>query len=97
MVRGWGLLEDKGYDSDVLRQDVRDRGGQPEIPTKSNRKQQYAVSKRIYALRACIECFISQLKNNRRVATRYDQIGISFLGFVLLGCIRLWIRLVHAA
>jgi hypothetical protein len=32
----------------------------------------------------------------RRVATRYDQTGGSFLGFVLLACIRLWIRFVHA-
>lgn len=31
------------------------------------------------------------------LATRYDQTGTSFLGFVLLSCIRLWIRFVHAA
>jgi transposase len=37
------------------------------------------------------------LKNSRRVATRYDHTAGSFLGFVLLACIRLWIRFVHAA
>ncbi|TNV08638.1 IS5 family transposase, partial [Brucella pecoris] len=30
-------------------------------------------------------------------ATRYDHTASSFLGFALLGCIRLWIRFVHAA
>jgi transposase len=58
---------------------------------------QHAVNRRLYALRARIECFIGRLKNCRRIATRYDQTGSSFLGFVLLGCIRLWIRFVHAA
>lgn len=29
--------------------------------------------------------------------TRYDHTASSFLGFALLGCIRLWIRFVHAA
>jgi len=31
------------------------------------------------------------------VATRYDHTATSFLGFALLGCIRIWIRFVHAA
>ena len=91
------LLADKGYDSDAVRQDLLDRGAAPEIPTKTNRKVQHTVNKQLYALRARIECFFSKLKNQRRVATRYDQTSTSFLGFVLLGCIRIWIRFVHAA
>jgi transposase len=90
------MLGDRGYDSDPVRQDLRDRGATPEIPTKRNRKVQYTVNKRIYALRARIECFFNKLKNHRRIATRYDQTSTSFLGFVLLGCIRIWIRFVHA-
>ena len=91
------MLADKGYDSDPVRQDLRDRGAAPEIPTKSNRKVQYTVDNQLYALRARIECFFNKLKNHRRTATRYDQTSTSFLGFVLLGCIRIWIRFVHAA
>jgi transposase len=91
------MLGDKGYDSDRVRQDLLDRGAAPEIPTKRSRKVQYSVDGRLYALRARIECFFNKLKNNRRIATRYDQTSTSFLGFVLLGCIRIWIRFVHAA
>ncbi len=91
------MLADKGYDSDAVRQDLRDRGAAPEIPTKRSRKVQHTVNKRLYALRARIECFFSNLKNQRRVATRYDHTSINFLGFVLLGCIRIWFRFVHAA
>jgi transposase len=91
------MLADKGYDSDAIRHDLRDSGATPEIPTKRNRKVQYSVSKPLYALRSRIECFIGHLKEQRRIATRYDKLATSFLGFVLLGCIRIWIRFVHRA
>ena len=91
------LLADKGYDSDAIRQDLKDRGASPEIPTKSNRKVQYSVQRPLYALRSRIECLIGHIKEQRRIATRYDKTESSFLGFVLLGCIRLWIRFVHRA
>lgn len=91
------LLADRGYDSDAIRQDLRDRGTTPEIPTKRSRKVQHTVDKRLYKLRARIECFFSKLKNQRRVATRYDHTAASFGGFVLLGCIRIWFRFVRAA
>jgi transposase len=96
----------KGYDSDPItalralppaRQDLRDRGAVPEIPTKRNRHVQHSVSRPLYALRSRIERFINRLKNSRRVATRYDKTADSFLGFVTLASIRLWIRFVHAA
>ncbi|MBX9749293.1 MAG: IS5 family transposase [Roseococcus sp.] len=90
------MLGDKGYDSDPIRQDLRDRGTVPEIPTKRNRHVQHSVSRPLYALRSRIECFINRLKNSRRVATRYDQTSDSFLGFAALSSIRLWIRFVHA-
>lgn len=90
------LLGDKGYDRDAIRQDQRDRGAVAEIPTKRNRKVQHTVDKPLYALRARIECFINKLKHHRRVATRYDHTSDSFLGFVLIGCLRVWIRFVHA-
>ena len=91
------MLADKGYDSDVIRHDLQDSGATPEIPTKRNRKIQYSVSKPLYALRSRIECFIGHLKEQRRIATRYDKLATSFVGFVLLGCIRIWMRFVHRA
>lgn len=86
-------VADKGYDSDPVRQDLRDRGATPEIPTKRNRNIQHSVSKPLYAPRSRI----GHLKELRRIATRYDKTATSFLCFVLLGCIRLWIRFVHTS
>jgi transposase len=91
------MLADTGYDSDAIRRDLHDRGTAPEIPTKRNRKVQYTVDKRLSALRSRIECFSGHLKEMPRIATRYDKTASSCLGFVLPGCIRLWIRFVHRA
>jgi transposase len=90
------MLGDKGYDSDPIRQNLRDRSTVAEIPTKRNHSVQYCISRPIYALRSRIKCFISRLKNSRRVATRYDHTTDSFLGFAALPSIWLWIRSVHA-
>jgi len=91
------LLGDRGYDSDPIRDDVRARGGRPEIPTKRNRLIQHSVDPPIYAMRNRIARFINRLKDSRRIAARYDHTVTSFLGFVLLASIRIWIRFVHAA
>ncbi|MBK4215611.1 transposase, partial [Paracoccus caeni] len=34
----------------------------------------------------------NKLKNSRRLANRYDKTADSFLGFVDVACIRLWLR-----
>jgi len=90
------MLGDKGYDSDAIRDEVRARGGHPEIPTKRNRRIQHSVNRALYATRNRIERFFNRLKNSRRVATRYDHTASSFLGFTKLATIRLWIHFVHA-
>ena len=91
------LIADKGYDSDAIRDDLQERGAEPVIPTKSNRKVQRPVERKTYALRNRIERFFNKIKNSRRVATRYDKLTSSFLGFVQLATIRIWIRFVHTA
>ena len=90
------MLGDKGYDSDAIRDEVRARGGAPEIPTKKNRHIQHTVNRALYATRNKIERFFNRLKNSRRVATRYDHTASSFLGFAKLASIRKWISFVHA-
>ena len=90
------MLGDKGYDSEAVRQDIEQRGGQATIPSIASRKIQGAVDKPLYSLRNRIERFFNRAKNSRRVATRYDKLTESFAAFVLLASIRIWIRFVHA-
>ena len=86
------LLGNKGYDSDFIRQDLDDRGGVAMIPTKRNRLIQLPVDTAIYAQRNMVERRFDKLKNARRLATRYDKNADSYLGFIQLVSIRLWMR-----
>jgi transposase len=86
------LLADRGYDADPIRADVEARGGTPMIPTRKSRKVQIAIDRAVYALRNRIERGINRLKNARRVATRYDKTAESFLGFIQLTAVRMWLR-----
>ena len=84
------LLADKGYDADFIREDMARRGGMAMIPTKRNRKIQLPVDPAIYNLRNMLERCCNKLKNARRLATRYDKTADSYLGFIHIVSIRLW-------
>ena len=49
------MLGDKGYDSEAVRREIEQRGGQAAIPSTATRKVQHAVDKALYALRNRIE------------------------------------------
>ncbi len=86
------ILADKGYDADAIRAALEAEGIAAVIPGKRNRKVQPDIDGNIYALRNQVERCFSKLKHSRRLATRYDKTASSFLGFVLISAIRLWVR-----
>ena len=86
------LLADRGYDADRIRDDIQARGGTPVIPGRKNRKTSIPIDPYIYALRNRIERCFNKFKNSRRLATRYDKTADSYLGFVHLTAVRLWIK-----
>src|SRR5215471_8351153 len=90
------LVADKAYDSDAIRDDLKQRGIRAVIPPKSNRTKMIRYNKRLYRQRNCIERVLGHLKINRAVATRYDQLADSFLGMLYLATARYWIKFVHA-
>ena len=94
-TRPEALLADRGYDSDAIREDSWFHGTDPVIPTKFSRKVQRPVDPLLYALRNRIERFFNKLKNARRVATRYDKTADSFMAFVQLASIKIWLRFVN--
>jgi transposase len=84
------MLGDKAYDSDELREEMDERGTKPVIPNRSNRKQPYSFSKRLYKLRWRIESAFNRLKDYRRIATRYDRLARNFLASVCLAAALVW-------
>lgn len=67
------------------------------IPGKSNRRTPIPHDRATYRWRNLIERLFSKLKNWRRVATRYDKMAESYLGFVTLASVKLWQLFVHDA
>jgi transposase len=92
MKAGQMLLADKAYDADWIRALVNERGAWANIPPKSNRKNPVCFSPHLYKARNQIERFFNKLKYFRRIATRYDKLGTTFLAMVKLAAIRLRLR-----
>ena len=86
------LLADRGYDSDKVRKIMEARSILPVVPMRKSRRRRVAVDRRLYRLRNLVERCFNKLKNARRVATRYDKTAESFLGFIDITSIRLWLR-----
>ena len=64
---------DKGYSSRPFRQYLRRRGMRITIPRKSIERRTGPFDKELYRFRNQVERLINRLKQNRRVATRYDK------------------------
>ncbi len=85
------LIADRGYDADRIREEVEAAGGSAIIPGRQGRKQPVPIDRFAYRLRNRIERTFGRMKNARRMATPYDQTAASYLGFVQIVAIRLWI------
>ena len=86
------LLADRDYDADSIRETMDKRNVLPVIPMRKSRKKRVGVDRSLYRLRNLVERCFNKLKNARRVATRYDKTAESFLGFIDITSIRLWLR-----
>jgi transposase len=62
-------------------------GAIPNIPSRETNKIQRECDWWMYKERHLIETFWQKIKQFRRVATRYDKLAASFLGFVYLASI----------
>lgn len=86
------VLADKGYDAEYVIEAILAKGAQPVIPPKSNRKTLREYDACLYKERNKIERMYGKLKHFRRVATRYDKLASSYLSFVLVASIHLWLN-----
>ena len=86
---GSNVLGDKAFDSDEIINYIYKNGGEPVIPTKSNRKIQREIDKHLYKERHVVECFFQKLKQFRRIATRYDKYSFTFAGFACVASINI--------
>jgi transposase len=84
LPQGSTLIGDKAYDSSTLRQTAATKGIKTCIPARTNRTTTVPFSATVYRRRHRVENFFERIKRYRRVATRYDKLAETFLGFVCL-------------
>ena len=90
-IAGSNLLGDKAYGTKEILAYIKDHGATVVIPPKSNAKEPWPVDYYLYKERQLIECFFQKIKWFRRVATRYDKLDKSFLAFVYMAAIMIWL------
>lgn len=88
---------DKGYDSKSIRENLRQRRTKPVIAHRKNRQGEYppeaeGFDKVLYRQRNVVERLIGRLKENRRIATRYEKQADSYRTMIVLGFIRIWLK-----
>ena len=86
------VLADKGYDSQEIVDAVKTMGAEPVIPPRSHRKTPREFDRHIYKERNAVECMFGKLKQFRRIATRYDKLASSYMSFLYVGAIWIWLR-----
>ena len=78
------LIADRGYDSDWFREALCDRGIEPCIPGRKNRKLPVAYDAHRYKQRNLVERMFGRLKDWRRIATRYDRCAHTFMSAICI-------------
>jgi transposase len=87
-----GVIADKAYDNNALRELIADAGAQAVIPSLGSRKIIIPHDRFAYRLRNRIERFFNKLKHFRHIATRYDRRAVHFLAALHLASAMIWMR-----
>lgn len=88
------ICADKGYDSDELRYQIKNRAIGANIPKKKNTKSSNNhMDWYLYKMSHLVENAFARLKHFRSIATRFDKLKESFEATVALACAYIWIKL----
>ncbi len=93
-IKAEHLLANKGYDSNELVKAALERGMNPVIPPRRNRKEQRAYDSYLYRLRHLVENEFNELKQWRAVATRYAKKASSYLANCQIRAIAIWAKVI---
>lgn len=87
-----GVIADRAYDNNALRELIDEAGAQAVIPSTRSRKIVIPHDRLAYRLRNRIERFFNKLKHFRHIATRYDRRAIHFLAALHIASAMIWMR-----
>ena len=89
----FAVSADKAYDSQTVRQQIKDEEALPVIPSRSTATKKAFCPKRIYRRRHKTENYFCRIKDWWRVATRYDKIARNYLAAAAIVGALVWIKL----
>lgn len=78
------LIADKAFDNDWLRAELDRRQATAVIPPKANRVRRIPCDFEMYRWRHLVENFFCNLKQFRRIATRYEKTDVSYIAMIHL-------------
>ena len=86
------VIADKGYDSEDIREQIREKGSIPNIPRKINAKTGNAdIDWCLYKYRHLVENVFARLKHFRAIATRYDKLKRNYASMIAMACSCMWL------
>lgn len=85
------VVADKAFGKRAFRQFLRRHGIRVTIPRKSNERRRGKFDKAVYRQRNQVERFFNRLKQNRRVATRYEKRAVNYQAMITLAAILIWL------
>ena len=91
-IEGSQVVADLGYDSNKLLDYIYGRIGEPTIPSRNGAKFERRCDWWLYKERHLVEKFFLKLKAFRRIATRYDKLAFTYMGFICLASILIWLK-----
>ncbi len=90
-IRPERVAGDKGYSSPAVRRYLKGRGIGAVIPIKADEAPDPAFDRAAYRERNAVERLINRLRQQRRVATRYEKRAASYRAMVTIAAILLWL------
>lgn len=91
------LAADKGYSYTTVRRYLRRRGIRAVIPTRKDQRSNPRFDRTTYRRRNIVERLVGWLKENRRLATRYEKLAVNFLAMVKLAMIQRCLRVLDSS
>ena len=75
------------YEGDSCRAKAKKCGMRPVVPPKSNRKKPWKYDEELYTKRNVVERNFRNIKQFRRVFTRYDKLDETYNAFIAIAYI----------
>ena len=85
-------IADRGYDSEEIREQIKQKSSIPVLPRKKNSKIGNGdIDWGLYKYRHLVENIFARLKQFRSIATRYDKLKRNYASMLAMACSYIWL------